>query len=206
MRIVGGQWRGRHLRAPRTGRTRPVLDRVKTSIFDRLGARLAAPGNLPPVNVLDVFAGSGAFGLEALSRGARHCCFVERSRPALLTLRANVEALSCGPITQVLAVDAMRLEIHCPWDGGYGLCFIDPPYRYLRDDSTRRQLAGLLGRLADSPQVNDSALILFRCESNVDLPLVIGHAAVIDRQSYGRMTVWWWQVSRCSDRGSDSDA
>lgn len=205
MRIVGGKWRSRSLQTPRTGHTRPILDRVKTSVFDRLGARLAVPGSLPPINVLDLFAGSGALGLEALSRGARHCCFVERSRAALQALQANITALSCGRISSVLSADAMRLDIRCPWDGGYDLCFLDPPYRYLRDDTARRQLEALLNRLADSPQVNDSALILFRCPSDVDSVAAIRHTALVDRQTYGRMTVWWWQVTHGPHRGSDSD-
>jgi 16S rRNA (guanine966-N2)-methyltransferase len=205
MRIVGGQWRGRVLRAPRTMRTRPVLDRVKTSIFDRLGAHLAMPGSLPPVNVLDMFAGSGAFGLEGLSRGAAHCCFVERARAALTALRFNIDALGCAARSAVLAAEALRWEVCCPWEKGYGLVFVDPPYRYVRDQAKRAALGRLLRRLAASQQVQDDAVILFRCEADVDLPNETGSVKVTDDQTYGRMRVWWLQVSRDCSLGSSSD-
>lgn len=185
--------------------TRPILDRVKTSIFDRLGAHLAMPGTLPPVSVLDMFAGSGAFGLEALSRGAAHCCFVERTRAALAALRANIDALGCAARAVVLTADATRWEVCCPWDGGYGLVFVDPPYGYLRDDAKRAALGRLLRRLAVSQHVHDDAVILFRCEADVDLPDETGATRVMDDQSYGRMRVWWLQVSRGRSTGSSSD-
>jgi 16S rRNA (guanine966-N2)-methyltransferase len=205
MRIVGGQWRGRALRAPRTVRTRPVPDRVKTSIFDRLGAHLAMPGSLPPVSVLDMFAGSGAFGLEALSRGAAHCCFIERARPALSALRANIDALGCAARAVVHAADAMRWEVSCSWGGGYGLVFVDPPYRYLRDEATRAALGRLLSRLAVSEQVQDDGVILFRCEADVDLPNETGPLMVMNDHAYGRMRVRLLQVSRGPSPESSTD-
>ncbi|UCG32064.1 MAG: RsmD family RNA methyltransferase [Phycisphaerales bacterium] len=205
MRIVGGQWRGRTLRAPRTERTRPVLDRVKTSIFDRLGAHLAMPGSLPPISVLDMFAGSGAFGLEALSRGAAYCCFIDSAWAALTALRANIDSLGCAARAVVLATDTMRWEVCCPWEGGYGLVFVDPPYRYLRDEAKRAGLGRLLRRLAVSEQVQDDAVILFRCEADVDLPDETGPMKIMDDQKYGRMRIWWLQVSRGCSLGSSAN-
>ena len=103
MRVVGGAWRGRPLQAPPGHGTRPTSDKVREAVFDVLGAlpevRICVPGGTPPAGqgplaghaALDVFAGSGALGIEALSRGAGSCTFVESAPPALRALRANLE-------------------------------------------------------------------------------------------------------------------
>ena len=196
MRIVSGRWRGRPLRAPRTDQTRPLLDRVKTSIFDTLGARLDRPGSLPPLNVLDLFAGSGAFGLEALSRGAARCCFVERGRAALAALRANIETMGCKSDVLIRPVDVFRDSLECPWPSGFALCFVDPPYRYTQQAGLAAQVFSLLERLADSPGVATDALVLFRCKSGVDLEGAVRRTELLDRRTYTHMCLWWLRVCR----------
>ena len=111
MRIVGGAWRGRRLVAPAGQGTRPTADRVRQALFDMLmhaawGGRAVVEGAV----VLDVFAGTGALGLEALSRGAASACFIESDAAALRALRANIEA--CGAVERavVVAGDVLRLE------------------------------------------------------------------------------------------------
>jgi 16S rRNA (guanine966-N2)-methyltransferase len=126
MRIIGGAWKGRRLRAPDGGLTRPTADRVRQSIFDML---LHAPWGgralLEDALVLDAFAGTGALGLEALSRGAAKAVFFEQDGAALSCLRANVSACGAGQRATVLARDALR-----PGPGtGKSLIFLDPPYR-----------------------------------------------------------------------------
>jgi 16S rRNA (guanine966-N2)-methyltransferase len=128
MRIVAGAWRGRTLVAPPGQATRPTADRVRQALFDMLmhaewGGREAIEG----AAVLDVFAGTGALGLEALSRGAATACFIESDPAALKALRANVAACRAEDRTRVLAVDVFST-------GGMGaiqpssLVFLDPPY------------------------------------------------------------------------------
>ncbi len=208
MRIVSGKWRGRPLRAPRTDQTRPLLDRIKTSIFDQLGARLDQPGSLPPLNVLDLFAGSGAFGLEALSRGAARCCFVERGRAALTALRANIETMGCRSDTLVRSMDVFRDPLECPWPGGFALCFVDPPYRYTQGSDRSAQVFALLERLAESPGVASDALILFRCESDVDFEGEISRTELLERRTYTHMCLWWLRVCRpaAENQTHESDA
>ncbi len=127
MRIVGGAWRGRKLAAPPGEATRPTADRVRQALFDMLlhagwGGRAA----IEDVAVLDVFAGTGALGLEALSRGARSACFIEQAAPALAALRANIAACREEPRCTVLAMDALSGRLApCP---AAGLVFLDPPY------------------------------------------------------------------------------
>ncbi len=121
MRIIAGQWRGRRLQPVRGRGIRPTADRVRESWFSAMGDRVVE------ARVLDLFAGSGALGLEALSRGAREAVFVERARGALATLRANVELLEAAGACRIVPGDAMtflrRLE---PLE--FDLVLADPPY------------------------------------------------------------------------------
>src|SRR3954465_7399669 len=121
MRIVAGRWGGRTLHAPRGRSTRPTSDRVREALFSILGP-------LDGARVLDLFAGSGALGLEALSRGAAAATFVERERLALRALRDNVADL--GADAEVVAADA-RVFLRAARERGaqYDLVFLDPPYR-----------------------------------------------------------------------------
>jgi len=126
MRIVGGAWRGRTLSAPAGRGTRPTADRVRQALFDMLlhapwGGRHVVEG----ARVLDAFAGTGAMGLEALSRGAAFATFIEQDRQAVAALRANVAVCRAEDRTEVMAVDvqaAPAARETC------GLVFLDPPY------------------------------------------------------------------------------
>jgi 16S rRNA (guanine966-N2)-methyltransferase len=139
MRVVGGRWRGRRLTAPAGRGTRPTADRVREAVFDVLTAlRLsevvqggAEPGEpFAGLSVLDLFAGSGALGIEALSRGAATCVFVERDAAALRALRANLAALAVAPpVGDVRALDYRRaLEADLATARRYNLVLVDAPY------------------------------------------------------------------------------
>jgi len=125
MRIVAGAWRGRALVAPAGRATRPTADRVRQALFDML---LHAPwggrGRVEGAEVLDVFAGTGAFGLEALSRGAGGATFVETETAALAALHANIAACHAEDRCTVLAMDVFAVAAGEP----AGLVFLDPPY------------------------------------------------------------------------------
>ena len=126
MRIIAGAWRGRTLVAPRGMATRPTADRVRQARFDML---LHAPWGgrtlLEGARVLDIFAGTGAFGLEALSRGATQATFIENDATALSALRANIAACRVQHRSEVLAMDVLAIPAGEPAD----LVFLDPPYR-----------------------------------------------------------------------------
>jgi len=125
MRIVAGAWRGRALSGPRGEATRPTADRVRQAMFDRLmHAPWAGRTAIDGARVLDAFAGTGALGLEALSRGAATATFLETGRAALTALRANIAACRAEGRCTVLAVDALRP----PAGQACGLLFLDPPY------------------------------------------------------------------------------
>jgi 16S rRNA (guanine966-N2)-methyltransferase len=169
MRVVGGQWKGRPLVAPAGRRTRPTSDKVREAMFAVLTAlpQVVAGGGTAPTAgplaghaVLDLFAGSGALGIEALSRGAASCTFVENDRPAVAIVRANLERLGvhsgraapdsgegCAPAAphaRVQAADVRRaLQADARRGARYTLVFADPPYdRYAE---VRSALVRLLG-------------------------------------------------------------
>jgi 16S rRNA (guanine966-N2)-methyltransferase len=121
MRIIAGEFGGRVLREPPGQRVRPTMGRVREAWFSIL-----AP-ELPGAHVLDLFAGSGALGLEALSRGAARVEFVERAPPALAVLRANVTALGVDARVRVRRGDAIRVAGRLP-ARAFDLALADPPY------------------------------------------------------------------------------
>jgi 16S rRNA (guanine966-N2)-methyltransferase len=121
MRIVAGEWRGRKLVAPAGQQTRPTADRTRETLFSMLASRL---GGFDDFRVADLYAGSGALGLEALSRGAGHATFVETDRAAIKAIEANIAALEAGSRTAVRSLSAESLPKSHPFD----LIFADPPY------------------------------------------------------------------------------
>ena len=125
MRIVGGEFKGRGLATPRSGAIRPTTDRTREALFNILAHGHA--DRLQGGRVLDLFAGTGAVGLEALSRGARFALFVEQSTEGRSLLRANIEALGVGGVTKIYRRDAACLG---PIGGlePFDLIFADPPY------------------------------------------------------------------------------
>jgi 16S rRNA (guanine966-N2)-methyltransferase len=123
VRIVAGAYGGRRIEAPRGKATRPTSDRVREALFSILG-----PGAVERARVLDLFAGSGALGIEALSRGAAQALFVDDAAAAVKAIRANLEAL--GAQAEVRRADALRFLGAARRDGAqYDLVFLDPPYR-----------------------------------------------------------------------------
>lgn len=121
MRIIAGEWRGRKLVAPAGLDTRPTADRTRETLFSMLTSRL---GSFEGLRVADLYAGSGALGLEALSRGAEHATFVEQDRGALNAIEANIASLGAAPRAAIRAMSAARLPRSDPFD----LIFADPPY------------------------------------------------------------------------------
>jgi 16S rRNA (guanine966-N2)-methyltransferase len=121
MRIIAGQWRGRALAAPPGATTRPTADRTREALFSMLASRM---GSFEGLGVADIFAGTGALGLEALSRGAARAVFVEQDRAAVAVLRANIAGLGASADVLPVAVSALG-----PARFAADLLLFDPPYR-----------------------------------------------------------------------------
>jgi len=125
VRVVGGRLKGRVLAAPCSRAIRPTSERLRESIFDILEHRHS--GRIEGTRVVDLFAGSGALAIEALSRGARFALFVDNAAEARALIRANVEALALGGVTRIWRADATKLGA-APAAGAFGIAFLDPPY------------------------------------------------------------------------------
>jgi 16S rRNA (guanine966-N2)-methyltransferase len=178
MRIVAGAWRGRSLIAPPGIETRPTADRVRQALFDILmhapwAGRTAIEGAL----VLDVFAGTGALGLEALSRGAGRAVFVEQSRPALIALRANIAACRAEDRADVMAIDALTV----PAGERADIVFLDPPYG-------QSLVARALARLRVVGRVAAGSLIV--AETGRDEPAPCFDAVSERMHGAARVTIW----------------
>lgn len=166
MRVIAGEARGIPLTAPRDRATRPITDRVKETLFAILGEAV------PEARVLDLYAGSGAVGIEALSRGARSVDFVERSRTALGALRANLAATRLEASAVVHATEVGRfLEAGAggPWD----LAIFDPPYE-------QRDIVAPLRALV--PRLAPGAMVVIKHFWRVEPPQVEGLALVRQRR------------------------
>ena len=154
MRVVSGELGGRKLVSPEGDETRPTSDRVREAIFNSLFSLDAIDG----ARVLDAFAGSGALGIEALSRGAFHATFVETGRPALAALRENIESLQLDDVSQVVPGDALaHLERSAGGGPAYDLVLLDPPYGF---DAWAVLLAAM----------PEDAVVVIESDREVDVP------------------------------------
>ena len=192
MRIIAGTYRGRTIEGPPSDKTRPILDRAKTVLFDMLGTRLAVPGRLPPIAVLDLFSGTGTIGIEALSRGARYCRFVEQHRETVAVLRRNLDTLRIGPGAEISTGDATAgyFPPPSPDENGvaqYELVFVDPPYRMIERMQPTRAIRDLLEKLASSSTVSRSAIIVVRHESSGGPTPDLSPLVELDAREVGKM-------------------
>jgi 16S rRNA (guanine966-N2)-methyltransferase len=183
MRVVAGELRGRRLHSAPGRETRPTSDRARAGLFDWLGPRME------DARVLDLFAGTGALGIEALSRGAREAVFVERARAALRVLRRNLEELDLEARARVVEADIARgLASIARNHGAFDLVLADPPYgaawpkRLLEDPA----LVQLLER--------DAALLIERSarEQPETPPAAL---RLRDTKRYGETAFDWWEFA-----------
>jgi 16S rRNA (guanine966-N2)-methyltransferase len=181
MRIIAGEARGRKLFGPRNRSTRPPLDRIRESVFsilaDTLGGR----------QVLDLFAGVGAFGLEAISRGAARAAFVERDRTAITLLERNIESLGFGPRSEIVKGDALRLpDLSLVPPSGFGLVFLDPPFKMFQDREGAGRVLERLEEILASPALEPHGMVVMRQPARYREP---SHLPVRERRTYSESVV-----------------
>jgi len=180
MRIVGGQFKGRAIAAPQGRDTRPTADRVRESVFNVLAHAEWSPG-VEGKRVLDLFAGSGALGLEAMSRGAAFALFVETDATARGAIRDNIEALGLFGTTRIHRRDATDLGAKPAGLGEpFDLVFLDPPYGKGLGERA-------LAKLKSGGWISDDALIVFECAAD-EAPATPGFT-LLDERTYGAAKV-----------------
>lgn len=184
MRIVGGDAKGRRLKHPKTAGTRPVIDRVKTALFDILSARVV------DVRFLDLFAGTGAVGLEALSRGAAHATFIELSQHVVAVLRENLRTTGLAERAEVIRGDAFRFLDQAAAQGKrYDMVYIAPPqYQHLA--------AKALAQVEQLPLTEPGALAIVQIfpKERVDFDhLPLRKFRQVDERKYGSTLLLFYE-------------
>ena len=180
MRVIAGSAKGRVLRPPRAAATRPITDRAKESLFGILAPRI------PEARFLDLFAGTGSVGIEALSRGAAHATFIERSGPALAGLRHNLDITGLAERAEVIGRDVFGYlrEAPVPFD----VIFVAPPQWHELWQRAVTLLDSRPGWLADG------ALVIAQHDPSESTPLDLARLELTDERTYGRVRFSFFTV------------
>ena len=184
MRIIGGKFRGKVLTSPEDDSIRPTADRTRESVFNILASRLGA--SFDGLRVLDLFAGTGALGLEALSRGASHVTFVDTGADARGLVRDHIEAFGAGGVAKLLRRDATALG-EAGTMGPVDLVFLDPPYgKGLAEQA--------LVSLRNGGWLKPETLLVL--EESSEVPVMLPDGFVLDdRREYGAAAVHFIRVN-----------
>jgi 16S rRNA (guanine966-N2)-methyltransferase len=183
MRITAGRFKGRSLHAPQDRSTRPTSDKVRQAVFNILThGEIAAGFALEGAAVIDVFAGTGAMGLEAISRGAAYCLFVEDAAAARAIIRQNVEALGLSGATKIWRRDGTSLgPLSATARGPFTLAVLDPPYRH-------GLLVPALRALCEGGWLKPDAMVI--CEAAVDDTVDVPPGyELLDQRTYGESKI-----------------
>lgn len=190
MRVIAGVHRGRRLRGPRGHAIRPTSDRVKEALFSILGDRTVG------ARVLDLYAGTGSIGIEALSRGAAHVTFVEADREALRLVQSNLHQCGLQQHATVCACQVVQFfRRGTQWSGPYDIVFCDPPYHQapelieLAQEWDRRWLA-------------DDAVVILEHGRNATIPPTMGPLSQVKRYDYGDTALTRFQITSEEVRSS----
>jgi 16S rRNA (guanine966-N2)-methyltransferase len=184
MRIVAGKFRGKQLTSPEDDSIRPTADRVREAVFNILASRLGP--NFDGLRLLDLFAGTGALGLEALSRGASNVVFVDTGAEARGLIRDHIEAFGAGGVAKLLRRDATNLG-PAGTMGPVDLVFLDPPYGQGLGEKA-------LLSLKDGGWLRPETLLVFEEGSDVTVELPEGFV-LDDRREYGAAAVHFLTVT-----------
>ena len=184
MRVIGGTARGTRLTAPPSRIVRPTPDRMRESIFNILAERVVG------ARVLDLFAGTGSPGIEALSRGAAACTFVEKERICLAALRVNLERTHLADRATVITRDAFRcLAALAKTGAAFDLIFVDPPYRMTDSVTPGDDVYELLCRLAEAGLFGDGCTLSLEHSHRSAVADSIGPLARFDTRRFGDAAV-----------------
>jgi len=185
LRITGGSARGRKLAAPKSGQAhiRPTCDRVREALFNILADRIAGS------NVLDLFAGTGAIGIEALSRGAAFALFVDQSLEAGRLIETNLRTCFHQPqaafvqLNLAAAIHLQPLQTRMPPATRFDLVFMDPPYQ-------KKLAEHMLAVVQKSNILASNALVIVEEHRSVMLPAEVGFLTILDQRHYGETRIW----------------
>ena len=171
MRITGGEYRGRILTVPKGDAVRPATDKVRQAVFNSLQNRI----DLSDCHVIDGFCGSGSYGIEALSRGAGSCLFIDKDRKSLDATRQNIQPLGIKDQCQILQKDMKGLPQRADTFHAADLLFLDPPYH-------QDLLLPALEHLQENGWLSKGCVCVLECEAELDIPFG-------DQKTYGAIKI-----------------
>ena len=197
MRVVTGEAKGRKLKAPKTAGTRPIIDRVKTALFDILSTRVE------DARFLDLFAGTGSVGIEALSRGAAHATFIEMNHTVLKLVRENLKITGLGDRAETLQADAFKfLQSHATQNGNaqrvYDMIYVAPPQYH-------EMAARALAILDTSPLLAEDGLVIVQIhpkERSVVAAVPLTGLVLSDERKYGSTLLMFYETVSGQDDGN----
>ena len=181
MRVITGSAKGRRLMAPRGMETRPTSDRIKEALFNIIGSRII------DINFLDLYAGTGAIGIEAISRGAKKAVFIEKSPQAVKIIRENLKLTGLPDQAEIMAYDADRaLEILKSEGFTFDIVFIDPPYR-------KELVKTSLEKLEYCKLIGPGGLVIAESSKIDVLPDEVDHLKRFRQEKYGDTVLTFYQ-------------
>ncbi|MDI6732390.1 MAG: 16S rRNA (guanine(966)-N(2))-methyltransferase RsmD [Planctomycetota bacterium] len=195
MKILGGIYRGTNLYLPKDADIRPALARMRNSLFNILMERIEGR------RVLDLFAGSGSLGFEALSRGAEYCLFIDNNNSCITALQKSVAKLHLQDRTRILQMDSFNIVKHIIENKGgrgkrFDIIFIDPPYAYYNEENTKQELISIIDEIAQENIISNNGLILVEHRCGDIKGNEFKHLKVVDKRDYGQTSLLFLTMSR----------
>lgn len=182
MRIIAGSAKGHNIKSLKGLSTRPTLERIREAVFNVLGSKV------PEAVVLDLFAGTGAIGIEALSRGAKYCYFNDSAKNAIEIIRVNLLHCRLLENSQIYSMDALNLIEHLQKQQNIKLdiVYIDPPYE-------RGLYENILVKLDESNLLKQGSVVIAETNNKTVLPKDTGNLELVKKSSYGDTIIWYYQ-------------
>ncbi len=178
MRIISGNFKGKKITLPKDKKTRPLRDMVKESIFNLIDHSHKISTNISNTNVLDLFSGSGSFGLECISRGANNVVFVENYPEILGILKENINSLNTKKNYEVIEKDCFKIfEDNRKFQKKFNVVFIDPPYK-------EKKINFLIDKILENKILEDKGIIILHRHKKDDIE-ISRKLKILDQRSYG---------------------
>ena len=188
MRIISGKFKGKKLKIPVDKNTRPLKDIAKESIFNVITHSKNINFDIKKSNILDLFSGSGSFGLECLSRNAAHVTFIEHHKPAVVVIKININLLKLVNNYELIQKDIFDRKIYKFLDKKYDLIFLDPPYK-------EKKIKDLFSLIADFKILKKSGIIIIhRNKKSNDTNIIPKEFKIIDARLYGNSKIEFYKL------------
>lgn len=185
--IRGGRYAGETLYSPDNAGIRPMRSRIREAVFARISDQLQDQ------SVLDCFAGTGAMGLEALSRGASRAVFIDRSPQAISCIQQNIEKIDPAGATRIIQCDLLTSRPKIDDDAPFQFISVTPPYRFFKEPDPRRQCVEFLEEMSQRRYLTDTGSLIVECEQGTRFGRAPGPLERVDHSTFGKTDLHWFR-------------